>query len=530
MTDTQSGSDAQATTDSDADLEASPEAGGAAGRQMGRRAFMAVTAATAVTAAGAGAVAGQSDQTINYDSEYAHEPTAIGTVTVAEHEPGFNQFGYIADDDSEATLEEASLAEREDESTPHNPVRIRADNVFFSDRRAFPRDLTTTNADDEEEDGSALDAEFWTTDESSTAGTVTVEDASEDRLRISTSGQSAGDTAVATFSEFTIGDGEQRSMLQIIANVDSLGTDTVVDVEVVDAAGDSVVATIDSSADSASDTTIATSQGQGILYQQQLGELPDGDLLDTIEKINVSVSEGNADVTFHGLNLESSSKWGFGTRESLNSDDEVETNTVRDQVGYFGITDLSTLYDSARLQDATVRNVEYPDARITPTDVSVTLEDGERYEYEHRLKAVHNFDLDSAYDLSIELTEWVDEVAHPSGRYLAMETATGLDEVVEVDETEDVEWTSRTSSYSDSGIGDEVSLPSTISSASVFSLSEDVLLRGDEADEVVVESGAAVGPTGRSGGGFLSRLFSIPGAIAGSIAGLGLLRMFRGGA
>ena len=498
--------------------------------QMTRRGAMVAGGALFATAMTAGTAAAQGELTINRDSEFAHTPTAVGTVTVAEHRPEFPHFGYIADDDSETTLEAASLAEREDEDTPHNPVRIRADNVFFSDRRAFPRDLTTTNADEEEEDGSALDAEFWTVDDAGTAGTVTVEDASDDRLRVMTDGQAAGDVAVATFDDFTIDSGEQRRVLQLIANIDQLGADTAVDVEIVDTAGDSVVATIDAAADSANDATIATEQGQGVIYQQQLGELPDGELLDTLEEVVITVSDGDADLTFHGLNVESSSHWGFGERESLDEDEDVETNTVREQAGYFGITDLSTLYDSERLSDATIYDVEYPYAEFEPTEISLELEDGERYEYEHRLRAVHNFELPSAYDLEIELSEWVDEVAHPSGRYLAMETATGLDDVVGVDETDDVEWTARTSSYSDNSIGDSVELPSTVDAGSVFALSEDVLLRGDEADEVVVESAAAMGPTGRSSGGILSRIFSIPGAIAGSVAGLGIIRYFRSGA
>ncbi|WP_281196059.1 hypothetical protein [Halorubrum sp. F4] len=527
MTETDSGSDAQATIDDETSLEAAPDAGGPDGR-MGRRAFMAAAAAT-MAAGAAGPVSAQSSMTINFDSEYAHDPRAVGTVTVAEHESGFDHFGYIADNDESTTLEEASLPEREDDETPHNPVRIRGDMVHFADRRAFPRDLTTTNSDDEEEDGSALDAEFWSVDETGSAGTMTLEDASEDRLRIATSGQGTGDSAVATFSDFTIGDGEQRSMLQLILNVDQLDSSAVVDVEVTDAADNSVVATIDSSADSANDATIATAQNQGVIYQQQLGELTDGELLDTIEEISVTVSEANADVTFHALNLESSSAWGFGKRESLNSDDEIETNTVREQTGYFGITDLSTLYDSERLSDATIYDVEYPNAEIGPTDISLDLQEGGRYEYEHRLEAVYSWDLPSAYDLDISLDKWIDEVAHPSGRYLTMEIATGLDDPVAVDETDDVEWTSRTSTYSDASIGDEVDLSTSLSSANVFSLGEDVLLSSSEADEVVVEDAGAMGPTGQEGGGIWDRIMSVPGAIAASITGLGIFNYLRGG-
>ena len=530
MSETQSGSDEQTQTDGGAQLEATtetPETPAAANSAMNRRAFMIAAGMTAATVA-AGPVSAQSNLVINTDSEYAHDPRQVGTVTVAEHEPEFNHFGYINDSGDEATLETASLAPREDESTARNPVRIRGDRILFSDRRAFPRDLTTTNADDEEVDASALDAEFWSTDESSTAGTLTLEDASEGRLRVATSGQGAGDSAVATFTDFTLEDGEQRSMLQLILNIDTLDSSAVVDVEVTDAASNSVVATIDSAADSANLGTIATSQGKGVIYQEQLGEFDNGANLDTIEEISVTVSEGNADVTFHALNLESTSKWDFGTREFVNSDDEIEEKTVTSQKGYFGIVSLDTLYESDRLSDATLYQVEYPGAEIRPTDVFIDLAEAERYDYEERLKVVRNWDLDSAYDLTIDLDRVVDDVAHPSSRYLTMEIASGLDDPVELDETDDVEWTNRTSTYTDASIDDEVELSTSVSSTSVFSHSQDVLVSADESGEVVVEEGSGgMGPTGRSGGGFWSRVMSIPGAIATAVMGLGLFRWFR---
>ena len=482
---------------------------------MGRRAFVAGVGATVATAATAGTVSADGELTINYDSEYAHEPTAIGDIHVAEHRPEFDTFGYVADDDSERVLEAASLASREDEDEPNNPIRIRADMIDFDDGRAFPRDLTVDDGDDEE-DGSALDAEFWTGD------LATIED-DGDALRLQ------GSTGSATFDEFTIDSGEQRRILQLVANVDTLEADATVDVEVVDAAGNSVFATIDAAADEAHDATIATAQGPGVIYQQQVGDLDGGSALDTIEEIVVTVSGGEADVTLHALNLESSSRWEFGTREYINDEDEVDERTVYEQSGYFGITSWSSLYDSDRLSDATVYDVEYPDAELEATDVDVMTEDGGRHDYDTRLHAVYSWDLPSAYDLDIELSELVDEVAHPSGRYLTMEVTTDESDVVTVDEVDDVEWTSRTSSYTDASIGDEVSLSTTLDSADVFALHEDVLLTGDEASEVAVTESALGGPTGREGGGFLSTILSVPGMILSGLGIAGLWRAYTGG-
>ena len=485
-------------------------------RSVGRRAFMAGVGAAAATAMTAGAAAAETPLTINFDSEYAHEPTAIGDVTVAEHRPEFDHFGYVADDDSERTLDAASFASREDEDDPNNPVRIRGDKIDFDDARAFPRDLTTEDADGDEEDGSALDAEFWT------PGDLTVDDEG-DALRVT------GSVGTATFDDYQIDSGEQRRVLQLIVNVDQLEADAVVDIDVVDAAGNSVTATIDPAADDADDHTIATAQGSGIIYQQQLGDMDGGTDLDTLEEVTVDVSGGNADLVFHALNLESSSRWDFGTREYVNDEDDLDSKTVYEESGYFGITSLDTLYDSDRLSDAVITDVEYADAELMPTDIDVMTEDGGRHDYDTRLHALYSFDFPEAYDLDIELTDWTDEVAHPSGRYLLMEIATDLDEPVEMDDIDDTEWTSRTSSYTDASIGDSVDLSSTVDSADVFTLHEDVLLTSSEASEVAVEDTAAMGPTGRSSGGLLSRVFSIPGMIAGGITGLGIWSYVRGG-
>ncbi|GAB7011789.1 hypothetical protein JCM18549_00600 [Halolamina salina] len=154
----------------------------------------------------------------------------------------------------------AEPPEADDET--HNPVGFHPSEIDTSEYTAFPRDVTRTNADGEEEPVSALDAQEWTTDASSTAGSITVGDA-EDALTVSTSSQTSGDVASATFSNFTIDSGEQRKMLQLVLDVNTLEASAVVNVKAVDAGGASVVTTIDSAADSAAESTIATTQGQG---------------------------------------------------------------------------------------------------------------------------------------------------------------------------------------------------------------------------------------------------------------------------
>ncbi|OYR78662.1 hypothetical protein DJ84_20875, partial [Halorubrum ezzemoulense] len=183
-------------------------------RDVGRRAFMAAAGATLATGMAGTAAAQSGGGQLNFDYELLSDPWITADVTVESHEPDFEPFDYIADDSSVASLAGATLADREDEETPHNPNRIRADLIDIDDYRRFPAELTTTNADDEEVDASALDAEFWTTDESGSTGTISVTE-TDDALNIAATGQAAGDTATATFTDFTISDGEQRRVLQM---------------------------------------------------------------------------------------------------------------------------------------------------------------------------------------------------------------------------------------------------------------------------------------------------------------------------
>ena len=497
---------------------------------VGRRAFMIGVGATAATGLAGSAAAQTGGNQLNFEYDLVHDPFVTADVTVETHEPEFSQFDYIADDDSVQSLAGATLAEREDEETPHNPVRVRADLIDIDDYRRFPADLTTTNADDEEVDASALDSAFWTTDVSGSSGSMSVTE-DEDALNVTTTGQTTGDVATASFTDFTIGDGEQRRVLQLVANVNQLAADAVVTVSVVDAASNSVSAVIDSSADAAAASTIATAQGSGIIYQQQLGELTGGESLDTIEAVHIEVSDADADVTFHGFNLESASRWQFGQREQTDADNELITETVYEQTGWFGITDLSTLYSTDRFAKAVLEKVEY-DAEFRASElpsgyVQYTFEDSGRSDFDRRMRYVYNFQFPSAYSLDIQLGSWYDEVVfkYPADRYMAVEAATGLTEQVGLDSTDDVEWTSRTSSYVGAGEGENVSLSSTPTVDGVMAVKGDVLYRSKEEQEATAVGG--MGPTGREGG-FLSQLFGPLGAVLSAIGLAGIANYFRG--
>ncbi|OYR83598.1 hypothetical protein DJ84_07805, partial [Halorubrum ezzemoulense] len=250
------------------------------------------------------------------------------------------------------------------------------------------------------------------------------------------------------------------------------------------------------------------------------------------EEVIVEVAEDDADVTIHGFNLESSSRWQYGNRERVNSEDELVTETVYEQTGWFGITDLESLYDTDRFANAVLEEVRYDAAfrvsELPSSYVEFEFEDSGRSDFDRRMRYLYNFEFPDAYSLSITLNTWYDEVVfqYPSDRYMAMEVATGLSEQVALDGTDDVEWTSRTSTYTAGSEGDDIELSGTPSSDSILTLHGDVLYRSGEEDQAT--SDAALGPTGREGGGFLSTWMGKIGAVLSALGLAGLANSFRG--
>lgn len=540
MSETQSGSDATAQND-----DATPRTAGVdlgeidADSPVGRRVFLAGVGAAAATAAGAGSVAAQDGSVVpDYSSEYVPVPKVIGTrLSVASHTADMNQLDYVNNDGEILSLKEEYGAvlepTPEDQGdSPHNPVSFDASQLTTSEYTAFPRGVTRTNADDEEEDVSGLDAQEWTTDESGTAGSVSVTDVDDDALSVSTSSQTSGDAAVATFTNFTIDSGEARKVLQLVLDVNTLESGAVVDVAVTDAASNTVTATIDSAADSAAASTIATAQGPGIVYQQQLGELSGGQDLDTIEEISVTVSEANADLTIHGLNLELDTEWSFGTREVYDSEEEkLVEETLVEPTGRTGIVSLSSLTN--QFTDATIEGVEYDvELRASEAPASnfdVKVEDVERGSYEQRYVAVGALELPGGlYDVEV-LTpgELVDEVRHPDDVYQTVEYAHDLSEIPTIDDVEDVSWTSATSVLEGGDMDAEVTLSTTVSAGDTIGLHYRITESEEIVSSMVTSSGGGGGAPALGGGdgGIMSNLWAWAAAIGAGV--VGALALFK---
>jgi len=507
---------------------------------LGRRRFMQATAATAAMAA-AGGVAAKASDDLNYGSELVQNPFIASTVSVAEVDQGANSdsideemeaLDYIADDGTVQNLSEqgGQIAEREDESTPHNPVTLQASKFDTEEFYSFPRGEEYDSDSDGEDDSDldVLDATHWSTDTSGSAGSMTVEDAdspaNSKALRVSTSSQGSGDTALATFSDFSITDGLDRKHLQLVLDVDTLESGVTVGIRAKDSDGDYREVTIDPSADTSNTGVVANATTTSKVYQVELGQLStvsggNGDGLQDYDEIEIAVSEANADITLYGFNIERESRWTFGSQEYTNSDDELDTQSVEEPTGTFSITGLDTLPDV--FSSATLRDVEYEvefQASGLPSDqVDFTFKDAPKYSYKRRFEVVYGWDLPSAYDLSYASESLEDEVVVPGSRFVDARFASGVSELPELSDVEDIDWTDRSDKYG--SIGDDIVLSDVISAGNLVTVHFDYQVSSDE-ESSMTASGAALGPAGGAGGGIFGMLFSLPGLAVTGIAAL----------
>lgn len=509
MNDTTSDEDAQTVTK-------------AVNTPMTRRAFTAGVGAAAATAAGAGTAAAQESDDPNWSGDYVQSPVIEETVTIDEHSADMDSVLEYINDSGEIVEHSADVATREDAETVHNPVTLRADRFATYEYREFPRGETFTNADDEEEDLNAVDAQHWTVDESGTAGSTTLETVTaangENALHVAASSQGAGDVAKFTFSDVDITSGVDRKYIQLVANVVGLGADTAVYIRAVDSSSNAVETWIDSGADDTALGTIATATGTGITYQAQTGEFSTS--LDDIQEVEITIEDGDADLELPAINLDRESRWEFGSQEYLDSDDEVQSETLYEPSGEFSITSFDTVaevFTSSGIMGVTV------DVELDVDDLEASVreyrwKDAGRYDYEERLETLIGYELETAYDLSYDGGRAVDEVLFPGSRYLNSRYSRES-ELPSWDDVGDISWTDETATYEDANVDEEVTLTSTVNPGELLVFNFEVLMDSDEREEATASSGGAGGGPVSSGGGFFSSIWGILATAGAGVIG-----------
>ena len=441
----------------------------------------------------------------------APNPTVNSEVTIDEwNAADFSGPLQYYDDAGDAAQLPASVNESND-----NPITVTATDIAYDDRDEFPR----KSDEDDENTASALDADEWTTSGATVGSTTTAP--SVDALNYA--GTAASDSA--TYSNFSVDDGE-KSYLTIAADINSAaGTPTL---QVKDSDGDYVEVTLyDSMADASNDTVVANSTGEGMVLQQQLGDLPvegSGDgTLGSAEEITIT---GEADADISVLDAERTRALDFGEKLVENDDGEFETVTITEPHGTYSVATMDG-FDEV-MSDATFYGVTV-DAMFQASDLQddadVSAEFSESNNYP-QWDALGQFDyriqLPTAFDLSYSNTELVDDPELPGERYKTVEVAeatgdTGFDDIDS--------WSDVTDSYGSS----EVTLDSTVSSGTVYAVSYDVVLTNGEVDTIESAVGGGAGPMDSGNGGVWSLITSIPGMIvSAAVTVFGGIKIFGG--
>jgi hypothetical protein len=464
------------------------------------------------------------DVSVNYDADGAPNPYIdVDAVTVAAHDRDTmdSALQYESNSGDIKTLP-AMVNQTNNASSPYrtnNPYSMVATDIEWNDASAFPHG---------KENVSAIDASEWSKDMSSSAGSATISDSTTapgvDAVSFSTSGQTSGDTAKFTFSNFSVTSDAQKRYLQVAADINSLDSGTSAELRAVDADLDHVsVDLVNQSANETDSAVVANATGEGDVLQVQLGSLAvegSGDgTLQEIQQVQIVVSDGNLDADISALNAESLGEWTFGEeRVDTDSDDELETESIMEPHGRFNVYNLSTM--GPAFDNAVIHSLEFP-AQFR-AQYYMDSEDGQtefieatnRPGFAAILDHYKRISLPAQYDLSYSGTELVAEQSWISSRYVSVETkeAVGSTDFGDIDG-----WTTVTDSFDSEG--DKVTLDSTVGAGTEYALHYEIKLQQGEVDTLKTTKGGGPGVLGGGGGGFFSMLVSIPGMIVTGLAG-----------
>jgi hypothetical protein len=431
---------------------------------------------------------------LNFDDEDTPNPyLQEDQLTIAQHDRAemSSELMYFDDSGEVATLP-ATVNSSQD-----TPYTFRADQIDSDAFTQFPRDKNV----------SAIDATEWsTTSGASSSMTISQTNGATasgvDSVEFNASVVS-GETATATFGNFSITDDPEKRVVRLVGNVDTLASGSNVDVRLVDADGDAKVATINSSATASDANVIGTGTGQGYVYQQRLGDLAtdgtNGDgVFDGIEKVEIVVSDADATVTLVGLDAESKSEFELG--ETVNSNDETETVSERNSGGdmSLSVTSIDTMgetFDDAVVNDLRISDVRYQLSDLTnPDDYEVTFSDADQYSYERKLELNGRLEIPSAIDLSHSGLSFMDEQGFVSQRYASVQIAEGVGD----QEFENISsWNDKSDLYSSEGATHE--LDSTVAVDKSYAYSLTLLLQPGEEDTMTADASGGGGFWGAGG-------------------------------
>jgi hypothetical protein len=347
------------------------------------------------------------------------------TLTVAQHDRSeMSSPLHYYDDSGDVARLPAQINDSQD-----TPVTIRADKIDSSAYTQFPRDKNVSAINASEWSASSGASSSMTISQTNGATASGVDSINLDASVVD------GETATGTYSNFSVEQDPEKRVLRLVGNVDQLSSGATVDVRLVDSDGDAKVVHINGSASADDADVIGTGTGQGYVFQERLGDLAtdgsNGDgVFDGIQKVEVVVSDADAELTLVGLDAESKSQMLLG--ETVDSNDEVVDVHERNAGGDMsvGLTSLNTMgssFDDAVINDLEVSDVRYQLSDLTESsDYSVEFSDADAYSYPRKLEMYGRLSVPAAIDLTHSGLSLEAEQGFVSQRYATVQVAEGV--------------------------------------------------------------------------------------------------------
>lgn len=484
--------------------------------KMTRRGFTVAAGAAAATAVGVGASAGTVAATdgINYGSDFAHESVLESTTTVSSVElANMGTLEYTNDSGNIKDLAETHGArlqprpETDDgEVVAHNPVTFHPSAIDAEALTRFPRETYELDADGNENKDAPVEwvnSSYWST---STNISITEGDGN---LTISASGSG---TATFSHSEWLLDEDERRHVFASILDVTQLSSGATITFTM-SGAGDPASFRVDDAGDPAASDVIATTTGNGYVFQESLGEVEPG--VEDIDQIQIEFS--NADeIVLEGLSLDHTAPWELGKYEwvKTNSDDDDEV-----------ITEQLTQHDGGRAAIKNLESIPSPFDVATFNDVKIDLQQRSRdlphdltasgredspsgYEKDDRYVTGATHKLPAAFDLDHNVTSVYLRGALPSDRYFSVGYANPSESPETVQDYQDLSITDVSNNLDPGAADPEYQMVSSIVANDGIDVVVDVLLSPDELSELLDEGGTedgsqwafAAGSSGGDGG------------------------------
>jgi hypothetical protein len=482
-------------------------------------------------AAGMGAVAAD-NSLVDYD-EVDNPRINESTLTVAEHEPSEMDSPLEYYDDN-GDLQE--LPAHLDPDTK-DPVGVRYDKLDTINLREFPRKSDEIDADDDgtANSASAVDADEWSTDATSTTGSIAVEDVtnhSVEGLRIEGSSIGTNEGGLVTYTNVSIDSDANKRVLTLVGRVEELNSAAKVNITVKEDDGDWKRAYIDSDLSSSSTDVAATQTANGVVYQVKLSDLTtegtgDG-TFNAIDELQVNVTDGDAEVVLTGIDAGRKTKLDLGTvRSDTDSDGDMEDKEIEQDAdgGYNRLTGLGTM-DTA-LSNATIADLEVHDVHYSMEDLPAGSDDGQNEthiawsnasdypSYAHGLDTYARLRVPTAIDLSHSGLTLEAEQQLLQDRYQTVEYAEDTGDT----DFQNVSWSAAADSWDNQG--DRQEFDASVTAGQNYSVHYFLTLTDSEKNSIEsVESagGGGGGPVDDGGGGILSNPITwIAGVVATAI-------------